>query len=340
MVIFHVGIDIHRRSWTVCIIREREVVFQGAIPPQTMMLLSIFKQHGQTPETTQIAYEIGGSGFWIRDELAALGFDVVVAAPCQIPREPGRKIKTDPRDARELADLLRGGMLRSISIPTPEERAVRGLVRTRGMIVAERTSMLRRIKAKLMFQGIDYGDQNWSGKFKEWIRSQTLPTEVRQAMEHLIFLVDVFDEQIVCCEKEIAETLEENSGGVIKMYKSVPAFGKVTCAVLATELGDLKRFATPEKAVAFVGLCPGEYSSGESIRRGRITRQGNVQARTALVEAAWRVIRLDPEMKKFYGRLVAKKNGKQAIVAVARKLLHRLWTMFQSGELYEIGRAA
>jgi len=92
--------------------------------------------------------------------------------------------------------------------------------------------------------------------------------------------------------------------------------------------------------VAFVGLCPGEYSSGETIRRGRITRQGNVQLRTALVEATWRVIQMDPEMKKFYQRLAAKKGGKRAIVAVARKLLHRLWTMFQSGERYQIGRAA
>lgn len=339
MVDYHVGIDVHRQSWSVCIIREREIIFRGVICPQTKNLLDIFARHQVTAKNSRIAYEIGGSGFWLYDELTAAHFEVVVAAPCQIPREVTR-IKTDARDSLELARLLQGGMLRCISIPTPEERAVRDLVRTRGMLVENRTSMLRRIKAKLMFQGIDYGDQNWSGKFKEWIRAQTLATEVRQSLEHVIFMVDVFDEQISCCEKEIAATLKENSGGVIEMYQSVPAFGKVTCAVLATELGDLRRFAAPEKAVAFVGLCPGEYSSGEKIRRGRITRQGNVQARTILVEAAWRLIRFDPEMRKFYGRLAVKKGGKRAIVAVARKLLHRLWTMFQTGELYEIGRAA
>ena len=339
MVIFHVGIDVHRRSWSVCIIREREIIWRGTINPRTKDLLAIFATHGVMAENSQIAYEIGGCGFWIHDELTAAHFDVVVAAPCQIPREPTR-IKTDARDSLELAMLLQGGMLRSISIPTPEERAVRDLVRTRGMLVGERTSMLRRIKAKLMFQGIDYGDQNWSMKFKEWIRKQSLPLPMKQSNEHLVFLVDVLAEQIVVCEKEIVMALGETSSGVIGFYQSVPAFGKVTCAVLATELGDLKRFASPEKAVAFVGLCPGEYSSGETIRRGRITRQGNAAARTALVEAAWRIIKMDPEMKRFYNRLVAKKGGKKAIVAVARKLLHRLWTMFQTGELYEIGRAA
>lgn len=340
MVQYHVGIDVHRRSWTVCILHDREEVFRGQISSRTEDLLSVFRKHGVTAAATRIAYEIGGCGFWIHDKLTAAGFEVVVAAPCQIPREPGRKIKTDPRDSRELARLLQGGMLRPIFIPTPEERSARDLVRTRTALVRQRTSLIRNIKAKLMFQGIDYGDRIWSMKFKDWIREQPLPQPVLQSMEHLMFLVDVLAERIEACEKEIVETLDKSASGALRLYQSVPAFGKVTRAVLTTELGDLKRFASPEKAVAFVGLCPGEYSSGDTIRRGRITRQGNAAARTALVEAAWRVIKMDPEMKRFHVRLCVKKGGKRAIVAVARKLLHRLWTMFQTGELYEIGRAA
>jgi transposase len=340
MVQFHVGLDVHRRSWTVCILRGREILFQGAIPPQTAALLSLFRKQGVVAEATQVAYEIGGCGFWIHDELTANGFEVIVAAPCQIPREPNRKIKTDPRDSLELARLLQGGMLRGIFIPTLEERAIRDLVRTRTTLVAERTATIRRIKAKLMFHGIGYGEQAWSMKFKKWIREQELPAPAKQAVEHLIFLIDVLAEEISVCEKEIVQTLGETASATLKVYQSVPAFGKVTCAVLATELGDLRRFATPEKSVAFVGLCPGEYSSGEAVRRGRITRTGNAAARTALVEGAWRVLRMDPELKRFYSRLAAKKGGKRAIVAVARKLLHRLWALFQTGELYEIGRVA
>ncbi|MBT9137284.1 MAG: hypothetical protein DDT34_02372 [Firmicutes bacterium] len=340
MVHYHVGIDVHRRSWNVSILLGREILFQGAIPSRTAALLSLFKKHGIDTNAVSAAYEIGGCGFWIHDELTAVGIRVLVAAPCQIPREPNRKIKTDARDSLELARLLQSGILRGIFIPTLEERAVRDLVRTRAMLVGERTSTLRRIKAKLVFQGIDYGDQNWSMKFKEWIRKQDLPVPMRQSMEHLIFLVDVLAERISECEKEIIETLGNTVSAPLRIYQSVPAFGKVTGAVLVTELGDLRRFATPEKAVAFVGLCPGEYSSGDAVRRGSITRLGNAAARTALVEGAWRVIKMDPEMKKFYNRLLAKKGGKRAIVAVARKILHRLWTLFQTGELYEIGRAA
>ena len=340
MVLHHVGIDVHRRSWNVCIIRDREKIFQGEIPPGTSRLLNLFAKHGLRPEETRIAYEIGGCGFWIHDELTAAGCEVVVAAPCQIPREPNRKIKTDPRDSFELARLLQGGILRGVFIPTPEERAIRDLVRTRTILVGERTAGIRRIKSKLTFHGIDYDDRKWSGDFKEWLRGRKLPIPVRQAIEHLIFLIDVLAERIAQCEKEIVETLGETASPILLVYQSVPAFGKVTGAVLTTELGDLRRFATPEKAVAFVGLCPGEYSSGDAVRRGPITRTGNAAARTALVEGAWRVIKLDPELRKFYTRLSAKKGGKRAIVAVARKLLYRLWTLFQTGELYEIGRAA
>ena len=134
MVNYHIGIDVHRQSWNVCIIREREIIFQGVIPPRTKNLLEIFGKHGVTAAKSQIAYEIGGCGFWIYDELTAAHFGVVVATPCQIPREPTR-IKADARDSLELARLLQRGMLRSIAIPIPEERAIRDLVRTRGMLV-------------------------------------------------------------------------------------------------------------------------------------------------------------------------------------------------------------
>lgn len=340
MVRNHIGVDVHRRSWTACIIRGREIVFRGTIAPRVEVLLAVFAKHEAQPGQTEVAYEIGGSGFWLRDGLAAAGFEVIVAAPCQIPRAPGRSVKTDPRDSQELAELLQGGLLRSIAIPTEEERAARDLVRTRKSMVEQRTEWIRRVKAKLTFFGVDYGSRYWSLKFRDWFLRQPLPAEVRQSLDHILNLIAVFEQEIATIDQEIVVAVEKRALPLLQLYRTVPAFGPVTQAVLTVELRDLRRFATPDHAVSYVGLCPSEYSSGETVRRGRITRQGNTHARTILIEAAWRLIDKDPVMGKFFRRLAVKKGEKKAIVAVARKLVHVLWTMAQTGETYRLRQAA
>lgn len=334
MVQYHVGIDVHRRSWTVAIVCGREVLFRGAIDPKVDLLVKVLEKHGVTPSNARIAYEICGCGFWLCDGLVPLGFDVTVASPCQIPREPGRKVKTDSRDAVELATLLQGGLLRGIAIPTPEERALRDPVRTRHALVCERTSLIRMVKARLMFLGIDYGTRYWSRTFQEWIRGLPLPDGYRTSFEALFTIIDTLEQEIKTIETAIEKAVDAGKLHFAPLYATVPGFGKVTIAVLATELRDLRRFGTPDELVSYVGLCPSEYSSGETIRRGRITRQGNDRVRSVLIEAGWRAIRLDPAIRKFYGRLAASKGGKKAITAVARKLLHILWAMAQSGETY------
>ena len=334
MVYYHVGIDVHRRSWTIAIIHGREVLFRGAIDPRVELLVKVMEKHGVTPSNARIAYEICGCGFWLYDGLAELGFNVTLATPCQIPRVPGRKVKTDPRDAFELATLLQGSLLRGIAIPTPDERALRDPVRTRHTLVCERSSLINVVKAKLMFLGIDYGARLWSRKFREWIREQPLPDDYRVSFEALFRVIDALDQEVKTIEAKIEEAVVNGRLHFAHLYATVPGFGKVTIAVLATELRDLRRFSTPDKLVSYVGLCPSEYSSGETIRRGRITRQGNDHVRSVLIEAGWRAIRLDPAIRKYYSRMAAAKGGKKAITAVARKLLHILWAMVQSGEAY------
>ena len=118
------------------------------------------------------------------------------------------------------------------------------------------------------------------------------------------------------------------------LLESIPGIGPRCSRVLLAELGDIQRFPTADHLASYLGLTPAEYSSGDSIRRGSITRQGNGHIRALLVEAAWTAIRKDPIRRQFYARLAARMGGKKAIVAVARKLAIIIHRMLSTGELY------
>ena len=335
-----VGVDVHQSSWAVTLLTGKEIVFRGSISPCVEDILKIFKKHGVTPANSCIGYEIGPQGFVLYDKLTPLGYGVVPAAPHHIPREPNRKIKTDPRDSLELAQLLQGGLLRPISVPTLQERAVRDLVRTRQYLVQDRAAMIQLVKSKLAYLGIDYNHRPWSKAFEEWAFLQPMPEEYRASIQLVFSTMASVATQIRAAEKEIHRLIENFSGPISALYRTVPGIGPVAAAILITELRDLSRFASPDKLVSYLGLCPGEHSSGDTVHRGPITRQGNTRARTILVEASWILIRKDTAMRKFYGKIAARRGSKKAIVAVARKLAHALWAMNRSGGCYHLSKAA
>ena len=185
MRVFSIGIDVHRRSWTVSIISEREIVFRGTISPKWPDLAKVFERDGVTPANSRIAYEAGPTGFGLYDLLTGAGYDAIVVSPNRIPQEAGPNPKTDRRDSLELARLLQGGLLRGIAVPSPEERAIRDLVRTRVRMVQRRASFFRMAKMKMLFFGVDYGDRVWSKSFASWVLAQPMPEECRTSLGRL-----------------------------------------------------------------------------------------------------------------------------------------------------------
>lgn len=332
---FYVGIDVHKRSWSVSCIHRGELLFRHRQEPSVTTLHQILQHRGASPSKTHMVYEVGPSGFWIYDELVALGYTVLVVSPSLVPRAPGQRVKTDSIDSRSLAIKLAAGMLKGIEVPSVERRAMRDLVRTRGQLVRERSRLIHMVKSKLLFLNLPYPMGRWTSSSREKILALDMREEHRIAIDYLVKSIETLCEQIRGLEGEIEGVLSEPEYTTKRaLLESIPGIGRQGSRAILVELGDLERFGNGERLTSYLGLTPSEYSSGESIRRGNITRRGNRVIRALLVEAAWTAIRRDPVRRRFYARLAARIGGKRAIVAVARKLALIIYRMLTTGEFY------
>jgi transposase len=282
-----------------------------------------------------VVYEVGPSGFWLYDELTALGYSTLVVSPSLVPRAPGQRVKNDSIDSRSLAVKLAAGLLKGIEVPSVERRALRDLVRTRGQLVRQRSGLIHRLKSKLLFLNLPYPMGRWTSSSREKILELEMREEHRTAIGYLVEAIENLCEQIRGLDGEIERVFSgAEYEGKRALLESIPGIGRHGSRTILAEVGDVGRFSRAEQLTSYLGLTPSEYSSGESIRRGNITRRGNGAVRALLVEAAWTAIRRDPVRRRFYNRLASRIGGKRAIVAVARKLaiiIHRMLTM---GEFY------
>ncbi|HMK60972.1 MAG TPA: IS110 family transposase, partial [Dissulfurispiraceae bacterium] len=216
-----------------------------------------------------------------------------------IPIESGNKVKTDRRDSRKLAHLLESGILKKVYVLSEEDRADRELVRTRRQILEHRSDVMRQIKSKLLFYGIKppfRAKQSWSKAFINWLKEFTFERDLmRLSFDYLIELYEYLTSQLRRISKQIILLAKSRKYCKrVDLLKSVPGIGTLIAIEILVELQDVKRFSSSDKLAAYIGLTPSEFSTGQYIRQGRITRCGNKRVRTSLVEACWHVINKDP----------------------------------------------
>ena len=235
-------------------------------------------------------YEAGPCGFELQRHLRANGIACDVIAPALIPRRAGDRVKTNRRDAAQLAVLYRAGALTPIHIPTEAEEAVRDLLRCREDIGADLLRAKHRLSKFLLRHGRRYPDgKAWSKRFFAWLAVQQWPlaaleqtfVSYRRAVDDLIARRRAIDEDV-----RAALTLEPLASRVARL-RCFRGIDDLSALTIAAELGDPGRFAAARQVMAFTGLVPSEYSSGASSRRGGITKTGNAHLRRILVEAAW-----------------------------------------------------
>jgi transposase len=300
-------------------------------------------------------YEAGPCGFELQRHLRAHGIACDVIAPALIPRRAGNRVKTDRRDAAQLAMLYRAGALTPIHVPTEAEEAVRDLLRCREDIGADLLRAKHRLSKFLLRHGRRCLDAKpWSKRFFAWLTVQRWPlaaleqtfVSYRRAIDDLTARRRALDEDL-----QGALTLDPLASRVARLrcFRGVDDLSALT---IAAELGDPARFAAARQVMAFTGLVPSEYSSGARQRRGGITKTGNAHLRRILVEAAWhyrhrpaigthlriRQRRASPaaircawmaqhRLHARYRRLVARgKSPQLAATAVARELSAFVWS--------------
>jgi transposase len=300
-------------------------------------------------------YEAGPCGFELQRALTAEDVPCEIIAPALIPRRAGDRVKTDRRDAAQLAILYRAGALTAIHVPTDQEEAVRDLLRCREDIRADLLRARHRLSKFLLRHGRRFTatKQAWSKRHDLWLRAQTWPLPaLTQTHEAYLRAVDevVARLRTVDAQLQALVTLEPLHDRVQRL-RCFRGMDDLTALTIAAELGDARRFPTARGLMAYVGLIPSEHSSGTKRARGAITKTGNAHLRRVLVEAAWHyrhhpcigkqlrrrhvdapdvakqhAWRAQQRLYRRYQRLAARGKPKQQVVtAIARELTGFVW---------------
>jgi transposase len=242
------------------------------------------------PRRLVACYEAGPTGYDLARLLGSLDVHCQVIAPSLIPVAPGAKVKTDRRDCRRLARLLRAGELTAIRVPTPAEEGVRDLCRARAALVADRRRSRQRLTSFLLRHGqVWRGASSWTLRHREWLAAThfadpALETTYQRYLAVATVREADVDEVDADLEAWFTHSLFAEPVARLAAYRGIDHLGALT---LAAEVCDWRRFAGAGAFMSFCGLVPSEYSSGDRTRRGHLTRAGNVHVRTQLVESAW-----------------------------------------------------
>jgi transposase len=240
--------------------------------------------------TVRCCYEAGPCGFELHRFLTGRQVACDVIAPSLIPRRPGDRIKTDRRDAGQLAMLYRAGALTAIHIPTDQEEAARDLLRCREDIRADLLRARHRLSKFLLRHGRRFtATKAWSKSHAAWLRAQTWPlAALDQTHSAYLRAVDEAVARLRAVEQDLRGLLTlESLRPRVERLRCFRGIDDLTALTIAAELGDARRFGSAPRTMAFVGLVPSEHSSGTKQARGAITKTGNAHLRRVLVEAAW-----------------------------------------------------
>ena len=276
-----------------------------------------------------------------------------------IPKRKSVRIKNDRKDALTLARLYRAGELTGIYVPYPEDEAIRDLTRAReDARLAERRAKQRVISFLLRHNFIYPGKKPWTKTYFVWLGKVGLQHPAQKiALQEYIEAVNECSERLARLSEQIGLDSEEwrMAAPTVKAIQALRGVSLITAAVTIAELGDLTRFTKPKELMAYLGLVPSEHSSGESVRRGHITKTGNSHVRRVLVESAWTykhharitsyLIKRQKDLPRNicqiswkaqlrlcarYRRMMARKKPMQVVVvAIAREIAAFVWAIAQ-----------
>jgi transposase len=367
-ITLYLGLDVHKDSITIAIAQAGP---RGEIRPFGTItnslhalertLIRIRKAHPGA--RLEVAYEAGPCGFGIARRLKQLKVPCLVAAPSLIPKQPGSPFKTDKRDARTIARLLRAGELTGVYVPEPTDEAIRDLCRARTDAVDDLRRCRLRLKSFLLRHNYRYqGKANWSEPHMRYLRELVLPHPAMKAiLEEYLQGIDAAHQRVQRIEAAMLTLLETwRLKAAVQALMAFRGFQLVAAMITVSELGDIHRFAHPRQLMTYLGLVSVEHSSGPHQRLGRISRCGNGHQRWLLTECAEHYA-LPPKVSKElarrqegqppavralswkaqtrlhlrFTRLLARRlQRNKAKVAIARELCGFIWALLRTQPCY------
>jgi transposase len=338
----YVGMDVHKKSWTVSIFSEHHEHKTFTQPPNAQSLVGYLKR--TFPGATYHAvYEAGFCGYWIYDSLHQQGVDSIVVNPADVPTtDKQRRGKNDKIDSRKLGKNLRSHDLQPIYIPCTMQREDRSLVRTRHGMVCKQTRCKNQITSLLAFYGVflppEMETRRWSRRFINWLESIqlehtsgtiALKTLIEELL-HLRKLIAGLTRQIVLLSRTY-DYVE-----AVWLLKTIPGISTLTAMILLTEIGDISRFKNLDKLASYAGLIPDTKASGEEEHITNITMRRNPMLRAILVESSWVAVRKDPALTLAFNKLCRRLKKNNAIIHIARKLLNRIRFVLNNRQPYVV----
>jgi transposase len=354
-----IGLDVHKETIAVAYVaaeREAEVLFLGTLGTRQCDIDKLIRKLQAKGKTLHFVYEAGPCGYWLYRYLTKKNLKCWVVAPSSIPQKAGDRVKTDRRDALQLARLLRSGDLTPVYVPTVEDEALRDLVRAREDTLKDGKAAKARLKAFLLRQDIRYeGRATWGPAHLRWLAEGVCPTPAQQIVfQEYVRAVSEPTERLQRLEAELQTQVQTwRWVPVVEAIQALRGVQFTVAVTLIAELGDLSRFENPRPLMSSLGLIPSEHTSGERRRQGASTKTGNSHARRALIEGAWAYrypakvsrhlqLRLEKlpqviqdisgkaqvRLCKRYRRLMARgKNANQVVVAIAREMAAFVWAI-------------
>jgi transposase len=291
----YIGLDVHQSAIMI------GLAFAEGGPPQYYgkapadlagflgVLRRILRTYALQKEEVQLCYEAGPCGFVLARRLLHLEFDLTVVAPSLTPTRAGDRVKTDRRDARKLAGLFRAGELTAVHIPDATDEVIRDVCRARSDAVDQQCRCRQQLIAFLLRNGYRYtGLSHWTEGHMRYLRELVLPDPVQKlVLEEYVQRIDTAVGQVGRIELQMHQLVQDWARRpFVQALQGLRGFQLVASMIVASELGDLLRFAHPRQLMAYLGLVPGEYSSGGRRRQGAITKCGNSHVRWILIEVA------------------------------------------------------
>ncbi len=361
----HIGLDVHKETIAVAIAspeRGSEIRFWGNIPNTPSSVDRFLNKAGKNSSMMLVCYEAGPCGYPLYRQLANRGIECVIVAPSRLPKSPTNRIKNDHRDAVSLARLLRAGDLTPIWVPDETHEAMRDLVRARSASKKDTKIARQRIHSMLLRAGRVYDNKPWTKRHRIWLANQKFASPSQQiAFQHYIQAHEQTQTRTDQLEQEIMRLLPAWSlYDLVIQLQALKGVALIIAVTVVAEIGDFSRFTNPKQIMAYLGLIPGEHSSGGTIRSTGITKVGNKEVRRMLYEAAWAyrskakvgswmLSHTPPEVTqeskdiawkaqqrlcyRYRSLVYRRKKSQVAITAVARELVGLMWDIAGSARL-------
>jgi len=337
MSLKYVGVDIHKKFCQVVELDENgSYIDEYRVDLCTDGLMQ-FKT--RVSKDDRLIIEAGGNAFFIASHMKPYVRDVTVVHPAKTRSIGDARIKTDKTSAKTLAQLLASQFIFPVWVPGIDIQTERALLWHRATLVKDKASCKNRVHAILYRRGIIYsGSDLFCRKGREFlVNSLPLCEELEKIqLQSLLRLIDALSGEIESIDCHLANRFKDNVD--LHLLLTIPGVSFNTALVILTEIGDIKRFPTPDHLSSYAGLVPRVHQSGMTLRTGGITHAGRSQLRVSLFIAALMLARRPGKIQDFYHNLMSK-GKKVALTACARKLLVTIWKMlmrkrpFRDGDL-------